>query len=221
MVTMVTVARSGGRYDEAWVERLHRGAREHVGGLARFVCLTDLPLDLPGVAAVPLDHDWPRWWAKFEAFRPGLTNDRTILCDLDTVFSGDATALGEGPGTLAMEDFFHRGRVSTAIMAFDAGTLGILYDRFAADPARWMAPGSCGNVPNAVHGDQVVVDHLLRDAGEPFGFIQSERPGLLDFYNPDRTPRGPVTIFIGDAKPDTAPEPMASLWRGARLAEAA
>ena len=221
MVTMVTVARSGGRYDGRWVERLHRGAREHVGGLYRFVCLTDLPLDLPGVETVPLRHDWPRWWAKFEAFQPGLTHGRTVLCDLDTVFLDDATALGEGTGTLVMEDFFLRGRVSTALMAFDAGALDHLHDRFAADPARWMAEGSCGAVPNAVHGDQVVVDHFLRETGEPHGFIQHERPGLLEFYNPERTPRGPVTIFIGDAKPDEAPEPMASLWRGERLAEAA
>ena len=221
MVTMVTVARSGGRYGSEWVERLHRGAREHVRGLDRFVCLTDLALDLPGIDPLPLRHDWPRWWAKFEAFRPDLADGRTVLCDLDTVFLDDATALGEGRGTLAMEDFFHAGRVSTALMAFDRGALAHLYRRFAADPARWMAEGSCGPVPNAVHGDQVVVDHFLRESGEPFGFIQNERPGLLEFYNPDRTPRGPVAVFIGDAKPDTAPEPMASLWRGERLAVAA
>lgn len=221
MVTMVTVARSGGRYGPEWVERLHDGARRHVGGLERFVCLTDMPLDVAGVDAVPLRHDWPRWWAKLEAFRPGLATGRTVLCDLDTVFLRDASSLGEGVEVLAIEDFFHAGRVSTALMAFDADALSHVYKRFATDPERWMAPGSCGEVPNAVHGDQVVVDHFLREAGTPLGFIQRERPDLLEFYNPARTPRGPVTVFIGEAKPDTAPEPMASLWRGRTLAEAA
>lgn len=221
MTTFLTVLRSGGRYDAAWVERLHRGARSHVRGLSRFACLTDLAFDLPGVETVPLRHDWPRWWAKMEAFRPGLTGGRTVLCDLDTVLLADASSLAEGEGVLALEDFFHAGRASTALMAFDADSLALLYERFAADPARWMAPGSCGPVPNAVHGDQVVVDHMLREAGTPVGFVQRERPGLIEFYNRARTPAGPVVVFIGEAKPDTAPEPMPSLWRGVPMEVAA
>ena len=221
MTTLVCVARSGGRYDGVWVERLAQGARRHIEGLGRIVCLTDSEFAVKGVETVPLRHDWPGWWAKMEAFRPDLSSERTVLLDLDTMLLRNAGALLAGAGVVAMEDFFHRGRVSTAIMAFDGGSLAHLYRRFAADPERWMAPGSCGDVPNAVHGDQVVVDHFLREAGEPVAFWNDRAPRLIDFYNPERTPRAPVLVFIGSSKPDTATDEVRAAWSGEPLPMAA
>ena len=221
MATLVCVARSGGRYDGAWVERLARGARRYVRGLERIVCLTDLRLDIRGVETVPLRHDWPYWWAKMEAFRPDLGADRRVLLDLDSLLIDDASALLCGEGTVAMEDFFHSGRLSSAVVAFNGADLGHVYHRFARDPERWMRPGSCGEVPNAVHGDQVVIDHFLRDAGEPVTFWQDRADNPLEFHNPDRPPRGPLVVFIGESKPDTACARTRALWRGEREALAA
>ena len=218
MVTLMTVLRSGGRYDATWVERLAAGARRSIAGLDRIVCLTDLSLDVKGVKTVPLCHDWPSWWSKFEAFRPDLADDLTLLCDLDTIFTGNADALVDD-SLAAMEDHFLKGRVSTAFMRWRGGELADLYQRFAQDPARWMQPGSCGKVPNAVHGDQVVVDHLLRTSGKIPDFIQHRHPGLLDFYDASRPMTGPIVIFIGDSKPDTANERSQALWRGETSAD--
>ncbi len=214
MPTLVTVLRSGGRYDAVWVERLAQGVRRHAPAFERIVCLTDLSFRLPGVELAPLRHDWPAWWAKMEAFRPGLADGTTLLCDLDTVFAGPADALAT-PGLAAMEDYFHKGRLSSALLRWDADALSFLYETFAADPARWMAPGSCGQVPNAVHGDQVVIDHLLRGRGLRPSFLQHTDPGLLDFYTPTATTCGPVVIFIGESKPDTATGPAHRAWIGA------
>ena len=221
MTTMVCVARSGGRYDATWVERLARGARRHIGDLERIVCLTDLPLAIPGVVRVPLRHDWPTWWAKMEAFRPEIATGRTALVDLDTLFVSDASALFAGEGILALEDFFHRGRLSSAVMAFEAGSLSHVYERFAANPERWMTPGSCGRAPNSVHGDQVVIDHFLRDADEKVGFWQHQSGNPIEFHNPHREPRGPMVVFIGPDKPDTAPAHTRAIWRGEAAALAA
>ena len=88
MVTLLTVLRSGGRYDASWVERLAAGARRSIAGLERIVCLTDLALDVEGVETVPLLHNWPSWWSKFEAFRPDLAgiapihaiSERCLIC---------------------------------------------------------------------------------------------------------------------------------------------
>ena len=214
MTTMVCVARSGGRYDDVYVERLARGAWRAIDGLDRIVCLTDMNIDIRGVERVPLHHDWPRWWAKMEAFRPDIATGRTVLLDLDTVLLGDATDLRAGKGVVAMEDFRHRGRLSSAVMAFDEGSLAHVYERFAADPDRWMGPGSCGEVPNAVHGDQVVIDRFLRDRGGQVSFFQDKHPGLIQFYNPERVPRGPVLVFIGPDKPDNADERVRRIWAG-------
>ena len=212
MTTLITVLRSGGRYDATWVERLAQGVRRHAPAFDRFLCLTDLPLDVAGVERVPLRHGWPAWWAKMEAFRPGLVRGTALLCDLDTVLTGSADALAE-PGFAAMEDYFHHGRLSSALLRWDGDELAGLYATFMADPARWMAAGSCGPVPNAVHGDQVVIDHLLRRDGRYPDFIQNVHPGLLDFYDPRREAHGPVVIFIGAAKPDTATGPVLDAWK--------
>jgi hypothetical protein len=213
MVTLITVLRSGGRYDATWVARLARGVRRHAPAFGRILCLTDLPLDVEGVERVALRHDWPAWWAKMEAFRPGLVEGTALLCDLDTVLTGPAPALAE-PGLAAMEDYFHEGRVSSALLRWQGDDLAPLYDAFAAEPARWMEPGSCGPVPNAVHGDQVVVDHLLRRQGRAPDFLQRRYPALLDFYDPRRDAHGPVVIFIGEAKPDTARGSVRAAWLG-------
>ena len=211
MPTLVTVLRSGGRYDAVWVERLARGVHRHAPAFDRILCLSDRPVAVAGVEWVPLRHDWPAWWAKMEAFRPGLTEGTRVLCDLDTVFAGPADALAD-PGLAAMEDYFHKGRLSSALLRWEGDALAFLYETFAADPARWMVPGSCGQVPNAVHGDQVVIDHLLRGRGLHPAFFQHTNPGLLDFYTPTATTCGPVVIFIGDSKPDTATGPAHDAW---------
>ncbi len=213
MATLVTVLRGGGRYTPFWVERLWQGARRHAPAFSRCLCLSDMEFAIPGVERVPLREDWPVWWSKMEALRPGLVSGTALLCDLDTVFADDASALAE-PGLCAMEDHFHKGRLSSALLRWEGDALGFVFERFQADPDRWMTPGSCGEVPNAVHGDQVVIDHFLRDAGVAPPFFQHRHPGLLDFYDPDNPRPGPVLVFIGDAKPDKAGEPVASLWRG-------
>ena len=213
MATLITVLKSGGRYDATWVARLAAGMRRHAPAFERILCLTDMPVAVEGVETVPLRHPWPAWWAKMEAFRPGLGTGPTLLCDLDTVLTGPADALAE-PGLAAMEDYFHAGRLSSALLRWSDDELADLYTTFAADPERWMVPGSCGPVPNAVHGDQVVIDHLLRRSGRSPAFLQRITPGLLDFYDPRRAEHGPVVIFIGASKPDTATGPVHAAWAG-------
>lgn len=75
-----------------------------------------------------------------------------------------------------------------------------------------MRPGSRGPVPNAVHGDKIVIDHLLHRTGFQPDFFQNRHPGLVDFYDPARTIYGPVIVFIGDAKPDNAASSVQALW---------
>lgn len=212
MATLITVLRSGGRYNSRWVERLGRGARRYVSDIDRVVCLTDCSEQIDGVEVTPLRHDWPKWWSKFEAFRPDICDDVNILCDLDTLLLDRADALTAGLDTIAMEDYFLKGRVSTALMRWRGTELSFLYDQFKEQAARWMLPGSCGDVPNSVHGDQVVVDHLLRRCSRLPKFFQVEHPSLLDFYDPQKKNAGPVLIFIGDAKPDTATCSVKEIW---------
>ena len=74
-MTPVCVLRSGGDFRPEHAQRLAR----QVSGL---VCLSDV--QVPGVATRVLQHGWPGWWSKMEAFAPELEGD-VLLIDLDTL----------------------------------------------------------------------------------------------------------------------------------------
>lgn len=209
MIVFACVLRSGGIYDETYVRRLTAGAVRHIRGVDRVICLSDLRLDIPGVEVVPLKHGWPGWWSKMELFRPDVVpgfEDGAFLVysDLDNVFMRDASLLSELEGPVFLEELTHPGRLSSALMAFAEGSLTRVYSRFAQDPERWMAPGSCGGVPNTVHGDQVVIEHFLREAGIGFDFFQDFDPGIAERYHPYRHDTAPVVCFMGPSKPHKA-----------------
>lgn len=199
MPTFLCVLKSGGRYTPQWVAALHTAVRRHGPAFDRFVALSDAAFAIDGVERVALRHDWPHWWSKFEAFRPEVGGGTTVMCDLDTIITGDIAPLAR-PGLATMEDHFHAGRISSALMRWQGDELADLYETFAADPERWMQRGSCGDVPNGVHGDQVVIDHLMREAGLRPGFLQRLHPGLVAPFDPERE-LAPVTFFIGETKP--------------------
>lgn len=214
-VTALCVLRSGGRYRPVWAERLAAGLRRHVPGVGRVLCLTDHDGAIPGCDAVALRHGWPGWWSKMEAFRPGLVDGPALLLDLDTVFTGDAAALTAGTDLMVLEDQTFGGRVSSAVMRFDGRAMGFLHDRFAADPARWMDRASCPDAPNRVHGDQVVIDRFLRDAGVTPTFLQRRHPRLVQIrWSGDQPVEAPVQVFVHRCKPDGVGGPVAAAWRG-------
>lgn len=200
MATFLTVLKSGGLYEPAHVASLASAVTTHGPGFSRFIALSDLEMTMAGVDVVPLRHDWPGWWAKLEAFRPDLGAGLKVLCDLDTIVAGPLSMLCQ-PGTATLEDYFHKDRVSSALMRWEATDLAFLYEAFSQNSTAWMKPGSCGPVPNAVHGDQVVIDHLLKSRGLRPAFLQKLYPGLVDFYAAHRGIVAPITVFIGETKP--------------------
>lgn len=91
MLTVACVLKSGGDFDESYVERLWQEVRLHLPQPHRFACLTDLNLSLP-ILLIPLRYALPGWWSKMEVFAgPGPA----LYLDLDTVIIGDITPLAE------------------------------------------------------------------------------------------------------------------------------
>lgn len=214
VTTAICVLRSGGRYAPVWAERLAAGLRRHVGGIDRVLCLTDHAGPIAGCETVRLRHGWPGWWAKMEAFRAGLVEGPALLIDLDTVLVGDARALVAGTDLMVLEDQTFAGRASSAIVRFGQGDLGFVYDRFAAGPSFWMTAASCPDAPNRIHGDQVVLDRMLRDAGVEPAFVQRRHPDLVQIrWSADQPIEAPVQVFVHRCKPDTIDGPVAEAWR--------
>jgi hypothetical protein len=143
MLIVACVLKSGGIYTPEWVDRLHHGVSEHLKAPHRFVCLSDV--DVP-CERIPLDHDWPGWWAKMEMFRLG---GQVLYFDLDVAIVGLLDGLLTAPTTAfdqrsfetdsrltAARDFYRVKQFGSSVMLFDGRH--DIYERFVDDAADIM-----------------------------------------------------------------------------------
>lgn len=130
---ILTVLRSGGEYQPEHVERLRAQCAEHAAG-AEFFCLSDV--------TGTLDHGWPGWWSKMEAFR---VRGPVLYMDLDTSVVGDLAPLLEAAcrhDFVALRDFNpHAREMGSGLMAW-RGDMSALYWAFRANPEKHMAENS-------------------------------------------------------------------------------
>lgn len=161
-VTVACVYTSGPYpYTADYVIRLRRMAERFLPSMARFVCLTDRPDELPDVetiAVTSLAGIVPRngegYWQKVRLFDPtlGLTG-RVLYLDLDTLVVESLTPIVAHPASLAIsaDEFVHerasvtvdrhgralRRRFNSSVMTWDAGTHGYLWNAWSpAETAR-------------------------------------------------------------------------------------
>jgi len=125
----ICVLKSGGCYTEEYVLRLFKGLDEHAPHSYTFTCLSD-------VGHVPLNHDWPGWWSKIEAFR---FTGPCLYLDLDTIVRGpiETDCLD---GFVMLQDFLYPKSLTpygSGVMFWD-GDYRYLYERFKQDPELYM-----------------------------------------------------------------------------------
>lgn len=77
-----TVLRGGREYTVEHVHKLRDMVQEHAPEM-QFVCLTD---SSPQCERIPLEKNYPGWWAKMELFK---LQGPVLYMDLDTVICGD------------------------------------------------------------------------------------------------------------------------------------
>ena len=125
MVTPVCVLRSGGDFRPEHAQRLAR----QVPGL---VCLSDVPV--PGVATRALQHGWPGWWSKMEAFAPELEGD-VLLIDLDTL----VLRMPALPAvTTVLPDFYRPELMGSGFMYLTAADRARCWAEWIKDPGGHM-----------------------------------------------------------------------------------
>jgi hypothetical protein len=162
---------------------------------------------VPGVECVPLIHDYPGWWAKIEALRPGYAEGRAIYLDLDTLPVGDMTRLASYDGEFAMiRDLGRPKLMQSGVMAFRAGTgayVADLYDAFCERADAWVA---------AYRGDGEWL-HAHADAPDA---LQDTEPGICSLKWQARYEPPPDAVLIcGHGRPRLS-DPLAgwahTLW---------
>jgi hypothetical protein len=198
MTTVACVLKLGGVYNRDWVHALKRGLRRHLTD-CEFVCLTD-DASVEPIWRVPLKHNWPGWWSKFELHRPGLfsVGSRILYMDLDTLPVGSLVDLAAYNGPFAMlSDFYQPHLYASGVMTWTAGETDAIYNRFVRDGAK-VKPGRSDPFYAAVLGKRIV---RLQDV------FPGQIVSLKRHCNPAKGAKGPpvgarLVCFHGKPRPD-------------------
>jgi hypothetical protein len=108
------------------------------------LCLTDLVDEVAaaGVEAIELPQKWPGWFSKLNLWAPGLLPDGpTWFADLDTIIVGPLDDIVLGHTFTVLQNFWSKDRIGSGLMAWSeeaAHRLGIIYERFAESPAKYV-----------------------------------------------------------------------------------
>ena len=168
MLTVWTMS-TGGKYPDAYPQRLQREVAKHLDVPYRFVCISDHAID--GVTTMPPPTDYPGWWGKVGLFKPGVASLVNLWLDLDVVITGDLTDMVARYGTskLAMPSNWaqsgHGGCQSSVMIWRQSRYTWPIYNRFQPEWAHWPPR----NAPGVLWGDQEWVTQC-RDEG----FIEVE-----------------------------------------------
>lgn len=150
---IMCVLRSGGIYDDMrYLQKLTEGIQQHFDG-ATLWCLSDV--DVPN--RIPLQYDWPGWWAKLELCRPDLEGG-ILFFDLDTVICGSGEDIAKVRRFTVLQHFYRqrdRNRVGSGMMYLPPEVRGQLWRRFIQNPAAHMS--TCAGDQNFI--EQTVFAH--------------------------------------------------------------
>jgi len=192
--TIACVLRSGGAFGPDHVARLADQFHRHAPGDCPIVCLTDMVAEVEALErvnnVVALEHGWPGWWSKLEAFKligPVLYLD--LGCTVIGSLARMITAIAEHD-LLVARDFQPCGHViNSAVMGW-RGDMTALLREFRSDPAGHMAPyddSERWTEPGRGWGDQ----GYLRDQRDGrWACWQDVLPGAVMSYREDVIKRG-------------------------------
>lgn len=197
MLTVLTVLRSGGDYTPEHVHRLRDQLAEHAPGWP-FICYTDMEVDCE---SVPLQHGWPGWWSKLEAFAHD-SGGASLFLDLDSTVQHAPTRIAELAASCEwsiLRDVYRAHGLQSSIVTWQDNALAPVLDEAIADFER---------VSSAHRGDQNWIETLSRDGrlSKP-RIIQDAVPGAALSYKADGKRDGKplheaeVVFFHGRPRP--------------------
>lgn len=200
-LTVASVLRSGGQYNDWHVAGLRAQVSHWLPG-ARFVCLSDVPVDCE---RVPLEHDWPGWWAKVELFRH--FKGRTLYLDLDSVIVGDPAPLVTGE-FLMVRNWLIPHLFTSAVMSWD-GDYSHIAEAFVDEAERVITT----YVTRDKWGDQAWIAEQAGDVrGFPSGAIESYRLQLRRRYKARPSSEARIVAFNATHPPWQGPGWARGWW---------
>ena len=127
------------------------------------------------------------WWAKLELFKAFPKGDRVLYFDLDTVITDSIDDIAAYDGYFAaLRDFYRPNDLGSGVMAWEAGTVDKIYDR-------WVELGK----PELMGGDQQWIYMMMPDAVR----LQDVYPGKFASYKIGNIENASVVCFHGKPRP--------------------
>ncbi len=167
-VVVVCVQRDGGAFnDPRWIRALRAGVQKWLPS-ADFRCITGA--QYPGHHIImPRHPEWAGKWTLVNWWTPGLfTGQRVIAVGLDTLITGDLSAIAAYDGKYAgISDFYQPNVLASGVMTWFGDELQVLYDAFCKDPEgiqhRFprMDPWMRTIIPDAVRLQDVFPDQIV------------------------------------------------------------
>lgn len=191
MITLKTVLKSGGEYQEKHVLRMRDMLEFYVRCPSKFVCYSDL--NIPGIETRPLLHNWPGWWSKIEIFREV---EDSFYIDLDMTIQGDITDI-----VMADSDFMALRNMAPRIEGIGSammkwsGDKRFIYETFKSDPEKYMAGHGRDKKGTPWLGDQGFIWSLCKG---DIGLFQSSFKGRIKKFN---EPGGDIKVYYGRSRP--------------------
>ena len=214
MIDVLCVCKSGGIYDTEWVRKLKEGFSRNFTFKHRFRCLSDIEVPCD---RIPLQHDWPGWWAKIEMFRKGVIEGPTLYLDLDTVITGEVNLARLNCDFAMLRNFWVPDMVGSGVMWFSGENVPHkVYDKFIRQPLAYMAHHKRHEDPPYI-GDQAFVwDALNREVEQVNDYL----PGIYSYkmHCLRRLPAdASIICFHGLPRPtEVNTDWMQTHWHGAR-----
>lgn len=205
----------GTAYSTEYVEILYSMVRRNLAGgvRGRFTVFTDNPSafkSMAGIQTKEVSPDLKGWWAKLYLFSKDAfpKGERVLYFDLDTVITGSLDEIADYKGKFAMlHDAYRNFGFQSAVMAWEAGTLTEIWDRWNAD-----------NRPTPKGGDQAIIEKYMihHPTLEPVWW-QDLYPDLFRSYKLqcyDGVPKGcSVVYFHGFPRPHQCIGWVKDVWK--------
>lgn len=137
--TVACVLMASPDFTPDYVVRLFQGVRENWTGDLDFLCLTDTPINHPGIREIPLEHRFPGTWCKMELFRPDVRGTLLVF-DLDTMITGSLDELRENRRHTMLKRLKreHRHQIASGMMLLPEAVRPVVWKNFTRAPLRWM-----------------------------------------------------------------------------------
>lgn len=198
MLNIVCV-QSGTKYSNDYVNILLDSITRNVAAdtAFKFICFTNKPegLDIDiQVQALPAELEGRGWWNKLYLFKDGLfpDGDRIVFFDLKNVIISSLDDVLAYRGKFAnLRDFLRPDGQQSGLMAWEANTLGHIWDEYVSD----------GYPEYTIIGDGIVGDHVWIEKTQPVcDYWQELFPHAFYSYKANHCwegiPKGAKIIFF-------------------------